>query len=616
MSYANTLVPIPSKPFKITRKPLPSGSYIYLETGRTYNPETQHTTPQRKTIGKLEERYTGKTAAELQSATHMYPNSNYFTEVLKKKEFKETQPEVEDSTNQDFTSSNRSSCLVLGPFAVIRHLFNITGIKGILNNILSDDAGLFMDLVAYSIICESNVAQHYPDYCYKYPLFTHEMRAYSDASISRFLHRITVDHAIRFQDEWNEKRDKNQDIMISYDSTNKNTKACDIEKAEFSKAAKTNSDVPIVNYAVAYDVTNYDPLFFENYPGSNPDVGQLNYTIQRASDYGYRKITLILDRGYFSEENIHGIDLAGYSFIIMAKGKSMFLQNAIDAVRGSFERNRSRYIDRFHVYGTVYEGKLYESDTANRYFHVFYHDIDGAVEREKTNKRIQKCRLALDKMLNKPFKMKPSLKDYEDFFEVEFEEVPEKDTNRGRKKGQKRIQKEARKPPAKYILTGYHEKTDVINAAYDHYGYFAVVTSNAMTAEEAITHYKGRDRSEKLFLSDKSFLGNSAYRVYSDEAEESKTFIEFVASIIRNRMFHMLADAAEENDSKSNRMTVPAALGELGKIEIIRFNSQPYRLDHAVSATQKVLLHAFGLSEKDVFKEVEYVNEVLNSTHT
>ncbi len=132
-----------------------------------------------------------------------------------------------------------------------------------------------------------------------------------------------------------------------------------------------------------------------------------------------------------------------------------------------------------------------------------------------------------------------------------------------------------------------------------------------MTENQAITHYKGRDCSEKLFLSDKSFLGNSAYRVYCDESEESKTFVEFVASIIRNRMFHMLDNAVPENESKSNRMTVPSAISELEKIEIIRTNGQPFCLDHAVSATQKIILHAFGLNEDDVKKEVETINLVL-----
>ena len=47
-------------------------------------------------------------------------------------------------------------------------------------------------------------------------------------------------------------------------------------------------------------------------------------------------------------------------------------------------------------------------------------------------------------------------------------------------------------------------------------------------------------------------------------------------------------------------MTVPAAIRELEKIEMIRFSDNRYRLDHAVSATQKAILKAFGMTAVDI----------------
>ncbi len=51
-------------------------------------------------------------------------------------------------------------------------------------------------------------------------------------------------------------------------------------------------------------------------------------------------------------------------------------------------------------------------------------------------------------------------------------------------------------------------------------------------------------------------------------------------------------------------MTVPAALKELDKIEIIRQMDGVYRLDHAVTATQKDILQAFNMTAAIVRKEV------------
>jgi hypothetical protein len=49
------------------------------------------------------------------------------------------------------------------------------------------------------------------------------------------------------------------------------------------------------------------------------------------------------------------------------------------------------------------------------------------------------------------------------------------------------------------------------------------------------------------------------------------------------------------SEKKSNYMTVPAAIKELEKIEMVRLLDKRYRLDHAVTATQKAILKAFGM---------------------
>ena len=63
----------------------------------------------------------------------------------------------------------------------------------------------------------------------------------------------------------------------------------------------------------------------------------------------------------------------------------------------------------------------------------------------------------------------------------------------------------------------WREHTDVIDREIALCGYFVLITSEDMTAEEAINLYKSRDVSEKLFRGDKSYMGASAERVYGNE---------------------------------------------------------------------------------------------------
>ena len=75
----------------------------------------------------------------------------------------------------------------------------------------------------------------------------------------------------------------------------------------------------------------------------------------------------------------------------------------------------------------------------------------------------------------------------------------------------------------------------------------------------------------------------------------AKIFVEFVAMILRCKMYTTLNEEMNNLEKKPNYMTVPEAFKELGKIEMVRQLDNVYRLDHAVTANQQTILNAFGL---------------------
>ena len=137
------------------------------------------------------------------------------------------------------------------------------------------------------------------------------------------------------------------------------------------------------------------------------------------------------------------------------------------------------------------------------------------------------------------------------------------------------------------------------------------LTSEEMSAKEALELYKSRDASEKLFRADKSFLGNRSARVHSGESLNSKMLIQFVALIIRNRIHTAIRDELKGKSNKPNFMNVPAAIRELEKIELIRQPDGVYRLDHAVTANQKTVLKAFGMDAAYVKKRASEISDRL-----
>ena len=58
-------------------------------------------------------------------------------------------------------------------------------------------------------------------------------------------------------------------------------------------------------------------------------------------------------------------------------------------------------------------------------------------------------------------------------------------------------------------------------------------------------------------------------------------------------------------------MAVPAAIRELEKIELIQQLDHRYRLNYAVTATQKEILKAFGINEVNIRKWASEISDEL-----
>lgn len=559
--YMDCETEIPDVPGKINQVKKGNTTYIRYVVGRTYHADKKYNIPDQRIIGKRSDLNSGM----------MIPNENflkYFGDV--------------ELLNQR-RNTKRSSCLRIGTFLVIRKIIEDYELSQILPKYFGvKDSGLLLDLAAYSITAENNAAQYYPDYAFNHPLFTKGMHMYSDSRISDFFASVTDDQRIGFLNEWNANRDHREKIYISYDSTNKNCQAGELELVEFGHP-KVDKGLPVFNYSIAYDTDNREPLFYEQYPGSIVDISQLQFMLQKVQGYGYRQVGFILDRGYFCKENIQYMDQCGYDFIIMVKGMNSLVRDLILENKGKFENIREHSIRKYKCCGMTVKRQLYASDEEERYFHLYYSDQKACAEHEQVEAKIDR----MTKYLNSIKGQKVNVGDgFKEYFHLE---IYEQDGT--------------------FLYA--REKTEAVQREIDLGGYFVIVTSKKMSAKEALELYKSRDVSEKLFRGDKSYLGNKSLRVQSDEAASAKIFTEFIALIIRCRMYTRLEDEMEKIDKKPNFMTVPAAIRELDKLEIIRQTDGRYRLDHAVTATQKTILKAFDMDAAFVRSSANELSDIL-----
>ena len=245
----------------------------------------------------------------------------------------------------------------------------------------------------------------------------------------------------------------------------------------------------------------------------------------------------------------------------------------------------------YKVNGITVKHQLYPSDEKERYFHIYYNERKQTSERENVEEKIDRMALFLREHQGMKLDLR---KEYRRYFDLIFYHEGQEDEK---------------------FMYG-RERYQVIDEEISLCGYFVIITSEKITAADALDLYKSRDASEKLFREDKTFLGDRTMRCQTNEALHTKIFIEFVALIIRNRMHFLLKEQMLKTHHKENYMTVPAAIRELEKIEIVRHIDHEYSMDYAVTATQKSILKAFDLAETNVRKQAACINEDLKSCNT
>lgn len=237
--------------------------------------------------------------------------------------------------------------------------------------------------------------------------------------------------------------------------------------------------------------------------------------------------------------------LLGRQCLCNIKGCRELVNQIVLRKRGTFEDEWDKSIPFYGVSGTTVKAHIFKNDERERFVHIYYSDYRKARERSKLETKIQQHREFLNSLIGSGVAVE---KTYTEFFEpIYYHE---------RKKDQR--------------LQLIREQKDEISQAIKLCGYFAIITSSEMTASEALDLYKSRDCSEKLFRGDKSYLGERAMRVYQDKPLYVKIFIEFVALIIRNKIYTCLKDRMKATGEKANYMTVPAAIKELSKIEMVK----------------------------------------------
>ena len=107
-----------------------------------------------------------------------------------------------------------------------------------------------------------------------------------------------------------------EDETLVFDITSLSSASRNINWLEYGYN-RDGLDLPQVNLGLVLSIHRHMPLYFKLFPGSINDVVTLKNLVAEIKSFGITKSLFILDRGFYSENNIKEMDSEGIDFILL-----------------------------------------------------------------------------------------------------------------------------------------------------------------------------------------------------------------------------------------------------------------------------------------------------------
>jgi transposase len=286
--------------------------------------------------------------------------------------------------------------------------------------------------------------------------------------------------------------------------------------------SKEDDGLPQINLALVFGEQSNLPFYYRKLAGNITDVTTVKTLLEDMENLGFKKVKLVMDRGFYSADNINGLLKEHLKFIVAVKMSLVYVRNELDKVYADFQ-TFEYYNEDYELYSTTvsYEwpysqARPYKGDVLEGkrrvYLHLFY-NIDKAAEDQKNfDRRLMELKSELVSGEHKPEHEKL----YKKFFDVKSTPV------RG---------------------TRATVREDEVKKAKRYYGFFALLSNDKMRAITALELYRNKDLVEKAFGNLKERLNLRRTLVSSEQSLYGKLFVEFVALIYLSYLDKQIRDA-------------------------------------------------------------------------
>ena len=163
----------------------------------------------------------------------------------------------------------------------------------------------------------------------------------SSQSLSNLLKKlgesgINVDFSSRFIK--NLELERREALIYDITSLSSSSKLIDILEYGYNC---DGLDLPQLNLFLIAHKTLGIPMFYDVYPGSIVDVSTLHNTVEKLRSLGIVEVSLIMDRGFFSDVNLADLTDSGYDFIMPASFSNKRIKSLVLEMKKDIERGKN-----------------------------------------------------------------------------------------------------------------------------------------------------------------------------------------------------------------------------------------------------------------------------------
>jgi len=368
---------------------------------------------------------------------------------------------------------------------------------------------------------------------------------------------------LEFSKLWTEKR--HDDKFIVFDITSISSYSKLIESVEWGYN-RDKEKLPQINFGMLFGQPSLLPIFYNVYQGSIRDVSTLENMLKYLAHFKFRNVTFLMDKGFYSAENITEMKKKRLNFIIPLPFTVNEAQNMIEKHQNDIIDVSNAFRANKQILYCVRDKIIIEQNTLNAYIY-----FDKRKKLDSEERLLEKIMEAEEKVEKRHFENRERVEKYisqnasglKEFFEI-------------------------RKTKGAFVLKRDREK---IEKAIRQMGYVIILSSRSMKGEEIILLYRNKDCVEKCFDNMKNELSTNRLRVHSKEGMDGRLFVSFITLILYSWINKTMR---EKNLSK--KYTIEEVMYEIKKLKIIEL------------ANENKVLTEISKNQKDLFKKI--VNEV------